>query len=93
MRYKLRDDVVLEQVAGEYVLVSLRPAWDELAFVRSVPARHVYMIGCLEKGCSDDEMLAGIELDRYLTKERALRLYHAIKNGDLYHGYLVEDSE
>ncbi len=93
MRYKLRDDVVLEQVAGEYVLVALRPAWDEVAFARSIPKRHVYMLQCLEKGFSDEEMLQGIELNQQLTRERTLRTYHAIKSGSLYKGYLVEEGE
>ena len=90
MRYKLRDDVVLEQVAGEYVLVALRPAWGEVAFAREVPKLHVYMLECLVKGLSDDEMLAGIETDRHLSRNSVLRTFHAIKKGDLYQGYLVE---
>lgn len=93
MPMKLRDDVVLEEVDGEYVLVALRSAWNEVAFVRSVPKRHVKMFHCLEMGVPEEEMISLVDPERKLSDSQLRKTYEAIRDGRLYHGYLVEKTE
>ena len=92
-KYKLRDDVVIESIAGRSYLLSMRSAWDEVDFVRFIPSLHVQMIGFLEQGLDDQTMLEQVSRGSLMTDERLVRLYHNIAEGKMYENYLVEVQE
>lgn len=92
-KYKLRDGVELTKIADMYYLVTLRPLWDEIPFIREVPNRHYYLIQCLLKGLDDQEMLAHAEITRFFSAEAMVSMYHGLKDNKLYTGCFEEMSD
>ena len=93
MKFKLRSDVVIKELAGANYLIALRSAWEEVPFILPISKSHTYLLHCFEEGFNDDEMLKSAPLSNIITEERLLRAYHNIQQVKLYSKYLIEVSE
>ena len=92
MTLKLRNDVVLEKIAGSYLLVALRSAWGVCPFAIQIsPFAACIWKGILD-GLSEDEIIDFLCREKSMDQERARHVFtHFIKAAKDYHYLLPED--
>ena len=92
MTYKLRDDIKLERVAGVYILVALRTAWEECPFAVQVAPTMASLWNWINEGLSEEELVDRLTLEEGFTEEKAQRILQSfIGASDKYH-YLVKEN-
>ena len=94
MKYHFREDVVLEQVGGIYMLIALRTAWGECPFaVQIAPVSACFWRG-IKEGKDSEEIIERAAAERNLQKERVSRFFsHFIKAAQKYHYVISGESD
>ena len=91
MTYKLRDDIILEHVAGIDILVALRPAWEECPFAVQVAPSMACLWNWIREGLPEEELMKRLMEERGFPEEKAGRLLGSfLKAAEEYH-YLVKE--
>lgn len=73
--YRLREDVVLEELCGAYILVALRPAWKEYPFAIRISGSSAMMWKCVRDGVPTEETLRRLREEHGMPPEKAERIY------------------
>ena len=91
MTYKLREDIILENVAGIDILVALRPAWGECPFAVQVAPSMARIWEWIREGLTEEEVTGRLITERGFPEEKAGRMLESfLKAAEEYH-YLVKE--
>ena len=94
MAYKIREDVVLENVCGSHILVALRPAWKEFPFAMKISGRSALIWESVREGKPKEHILASLQDNYNLTFEEAASTYDRFISYCKKHNYFIsEDAE
>ena len=74
MSYHFRKDLVLENVAGAYIIVALRSAWDEYPFAIHVSSYTAHIWKSLEEGKEGEEVINSLITKFSISEEKATKL-------------------
>ena len=92
MKYKLRDDVVLEKVSGINMLISLRSAWGESPFALQIASVSAFIWRSLRDGLEDNEIIKSLVITRHYSEEKAERIFdNFIRSAEKFHYLLPEE--
>ena len=93
MEIKLRDDVVIEKVAGMYIAVAMRSAWHICPLAMEIGPMPAYFWQSIKSGISDEEMISTAAYRWKVSKERAEKFLNSfIRDATRFNYIISEDS-
>ncbi len=93
MSYKLRNDVILEEVSGIHLLVALRSAWDDCPFALQIASISAHIWQCMKTEMSETEIIDNLISSRQLSMEKAKKTLDSfIRTAKHFHYFLLEES-
>ena len=93
MTYKLRDDIVLENVCGANILVALRSAWDEHPFAIQISRSSALIWRCVKNCISKEIVIQKLCDEMHYSKETAEKRFDKfVSYCEKYH-YFVQDEK
>lgn len=93
MKYKLRDDIVLEKISNIYIFVALRSAWDECPFAVQAAPSLAYIWNLMKKGYEQKEIIYLLVSEKEMNQAQAQKNYDFfIRQASKFH-YLSEESD
>ena len=88
MKYRLRRDVLLENVAGINVLIALRTAWDECPFGLQISPQTAFLWNCFKDEMSEKDILQTLISTYHYEPEIAEKRYQYFIKDAMKHHYL-----
>lgn len=91
MTYKLRNDIILEYVAGVYMLVALRTAWEDCPFAIQIAPSMAFIWKWIKEGLSDKELIARLVEERGFSDEKATKILRTFISACESNHYLIKE--
>lgn len=92
MTYKLRDDIILEHVAGVYVLVALRSAWEECPFAIQIAPSMACLWNWIREGLPEEDLIRRLTAERGFPEEKAKKILSSFLRASEANHYLVKEA-
>lgn len=89
MAYKIRNDIVLEKVAGVNMLIAKRSAWGTCPFIIEIGPMEAYFWKALNDGEDEKEMLAFASEKWKVKHSTAEKFYSSFISGIKKNNYLL----
>ena len=93
MKYKLRDDIILEKIDNFYILVALRSAWKECPFAMQTIPPLAYIWEKTKDGKTEYEIIEGLKTDKNMDQKLAEKNYKFFISQCMKFHYLAEENE
>ena len=93
MKYKLRDDVILEKIDNIYILVALRSAWKECPFAMQTAPSLAYIWEMIKQGKTEEDIIEGLKADKNMDQKLAEKNYRFFIRQSLKLHYLTEEND
>lgn len=88
---RLRNDIVVHQVDGIWLLIALRSAWGECPFAVPASPVHVEMWNSVKAGKSEEEILGELQGSRGFSEEKARKVWQSFLKAAENNHYILEE--